>query len=102
MYFQAVKGVSPTISGVYLLPTILSQLLCAISAGKLVGKLGYYLPFSIFSAVLVSIANGLISTFTPDMSTGRWIGYQILLGAGPSSGLQMPLIAVQNKLPPSQ
>jgi hypothetical protein len=35
IYFQAVKGVSPMMSGVYLLPSILSQLLMAIISGAL-------------------------------------------------------------------
>jgi MFS family permease len=35
IYFQAVKGVSPMTSGVYLLPSILSQLLMAVVSGAL-------------------------------------------------------------------
>lgn len=35
IYFQAVKGVSPLMSGVYLLPSILSQLLSAVISGVL-------------------------------------------------------------------
>jgi hypothetical protein len=35
IYFQAVKGKSPTMSGVYILPTILSQMLLAIVSGVL-------------------------------------------------------------------
>ncbi len=35
IYFQAVKGVGPILSGVYLLPTVLPQLLGAISFGVL-------------------------------------------------------------------
>ena len=110
IYFQGVKGVSPTLSGVYLLPLILSQLLCAIGSGTLgkyhcrsgvlafaddqvVGKLGYYLPVSVFSAMLIATGCGLLSTLAPDTSTGKWIGLQILLGAGSGSGLQMVGIA---------
>jgi len=33
IYFQAVRGVSPTLSGVYILPAILSQVLFAIISG---------------------------------------------------------------------
>lgn len=33
MYFQAVRGASPTMSGVYLLPSILTQLLISIASG---------------------------------------------------------------------
>lgn len=35
LYFQAVRGVSPTMSGVYLLPSILSQMALAITSGIL-------------------------------------------------------------------
>ena len=52
-------------------------------------RVGYYIPLSITSAVIVAVASGLISTFSPGTSTGKWIGYQILLGAGRGLGLQM-------------
>ena len=35
IYFQAVKGVSPVTSGVYILPSILSQMLMAVTSGLL-------------------------------------------------------------------
>ncbi len=41
IYFQGVKGVSPTLSGIYLLPSILSQLFLAIGSGIL-GKYIYH------------------------------------------------------------
>lgn len=35
IYFQGVKGVSPTLSGVYLLPMIVAQIFTAIGSGSL-------------------------------------------------------------------
>lgn len=35
IYFQTVKGVSPTLSGVYMLPSVLSQIVTAILSGVL-------------------------------------------------------------------
>jgi hypothetical protein len=52
-------------------------------------KLGYYLPWVIVGNILTSIGNGLLSTLSPHTPTARWIGYQVLLGAGRGSGLQM-------------
>ncbi|EED16629.1 hypothetical protein TSTA_017040 [Talaromyces stipitatus ATCC 10500] len=49
-------------------------------------------------SALVSIANGLLSTFFPGTSTGEWIGYQIIAGVGRGLALQIPIIAVQNTL----
>ncbi|KAL3461910.1 major facilitator superfamily domain-containing protein [Aspergillus heterothallicus] len=119
IYFQAAKGVSPMMSGVYLLPTIIAQLIAAGLSGFLgkaslpmvqilaygtcaftVQRLGYYLPFVIVGAVFNAIADGLLSTLMPDTDAGKWIGYQILAGFGQGIGLQMPVIAVQNSLPP--
>jgi len=49
---------------------------------------GYYLPITLVGGVLIAIGNGLISTFEPGTSVGKWIGYQILLGAGTGGALQ--------------
>ena len=57
-------------------------------------KLGYYLPVSLFGAVFIAIGNGLVSTFNPGISVGKWIGYQILLGVGSGSALQMVSFAL--------
>jgi hypothetical protein len=55
----------------------------------LVGRLGYYLPFSVVGSVLVAIANGLLSSLSPGTSTGKWIGYQIIAGAGRGLAMQV-------------
>ncbi|KAL5333385.1 major facilitator superfamily domain-containing protein [Aspergillus crustosus] len=102
IYFQAVKGASPMISGVDLLPTILTQTITVAASGGLVGRVGYYTPFSVVGAALAAVANGLLSTISPHTSTGRWIGYQILLGFGRGLAMQMPILAVQNLLAPAQ
>lgn len=51
--------------------------------------------------IITSIGHGLLATLSPTTSTGKWIGYQILLGAGRGMGFQTSIIAVQNSLPPS-
>ena len=42
IYFQAVKGATPTLSGVYILPSILGQLFLAIGCGQLGKYWGSY------------------------------------------------------------
>ncbi|KAJ5591582.1 MFS multidrug transporter [Penicillium hispanicum] len=102
IYFQGVRGATPTLSGVYILPSVLGQLFAALISGKLVERVGYYLPIIAGSAALMSVSNGLLSTLAPHTSTGKWIGYQILLGVARGLGLQMPIVAVQNAMPPPQ
>ncbi|KAH6712135.1 major facilitator superfamily-domain-containing protein [Leptodontidium sp. MPI-SDFR-AT-0119] len=100
VYFQAVRDKSPTTSGVYLLPAILSQMLFGITAGVLVTRLGYYLPWAIASGALATIGTGLLTTLAPTSSTAKWVFFQIIAGAGRGMGIQMPIVAVQNHLPP--
>ncbi|KAK3681283.1 major facilitator superfamily domain-containing protein [Podospora appendiculata] len=98
IYFQAVMEASPVMSGLFLLPNIVAQLIGAVVAGVLVGKVGYYLPVSVFAGVLLTIGCGLISTYSPSTSHVAWIGYQVILGSGRGIGVQMPIIALQNFL----
>ena len=41
-YFQAVQGVSATISGVRMIPLVLSQIVSIILTGAIISKRGYY------------------------------------------------------------
>lgn len=89
IYFQSIQEASAFTSGVHLLPSIISQLITSVLSGIAVSKFGYYLPWSIVSAVLTSVGCGLISTWSPTTSIGEWIGYQIILGVGRGAGMQM-------------
>ncbi|KAK2015900.1 major facilitator superfamily transporter [Colletotrichum eremochloae] len=102
LYFQSIKGATPFQGGVDFLPTILSQLVFAVISGALVGRMGYYLPWAVFGSIVSTIGNGLISTWTPHTSSAAWIGYQVLLGAGRGSMMQMHIIAVQAASAPSR
>ncbi|KAL1653189.1 hypothetical protein SLS61_004436, partial [Didymella pomorum] len=118
-YFQAVKGEEPTLSGVHLVPTILSALLFVVVTGAMITKQGYYLPWGVFSGVSTAIGAGLISMWTPSTGSGKWIGYQIVFGVGRGAGMQVastrrkkrvdghtdasqPIVAIQNAVAPAQ
>lgn len=130
IYFQSVKGVGPSLSGVYMLPNILSGLIFVILAGALgtctpftnssstlpvttvrvkaeadisylVTRLGYYIPFAALAGTGTAIAGGLFSTWDPDTTTAFWIGSQVLYGLR-GFGVQAGLIALQNSLTPAQ
>ncbi|KAI9034972.1 MDR family MFS transporter [Aspergillus affinis] len=101
IYFQSVRGRTAIMSGVDLLPNVIAQLIAAVGSGILMGKVGYYLPWAVFGAVVTTIGNGLLTTLSPTTSTGRWIGYQILVGFGRGACMQVPMIAVQNAVTPT-
>lgn len=96
LWFQAVKGDSPTMSAVDTLPTFLSQILFAVLSGVITPRIGYLLPFGLFGNTFASIAGGLMTTLQPSTGIGKWIGYQILGGVGRGVSTQQPLQAVQS------
>lgn len=95
IWFQAVKGTTAVQSGIDSLPLILAQAVGSLAAGILITRIGYYVPFMYASIVFAAIGAGLITTFTVDISSGKWIGYQILFGLGSGLGFQQPSLAAQ-------
>ncbi|KKK15331.1 hypothetical protein P175DRAFT_0480132 [Aspergillus ochraceoroseus IBT 24754] len=98
IFFQSVRGSSAMTSGIQLLPLMLATVVSSVSVGILVTVFGYYTPFLIGSTILTAIGAGLVTSYSVDISTGKWIGYQIILGAGTGAGFQIPMTAVQTSL----
>ncbi|KAF6828035.1 MFS multidrug transporter [Colletotrichum plurivorum] len=101
IFFQSILGDSPMESGIHMLPSILSSILFTVLSGTIVSKLGYYLPWAIFAAVITAVGCGLMSTWSVTTGTGEWIGYQILYGSGRGLGMQLAIVAIQTVLPPA-
>jgi len=99
IWFQAIKGVTATESGIRNLPLILGLVIISMLSGVLVTTLGYYTPFIIISAILMSIGSALLTTLKPNSGHAEWIGYQAMFGFGVGFGMQQTLIAVQTVLP---
>ncbi|KAF2185102.1 MFS general substrate transporter, partial [Zopfia rhizophila CBS 207.26] len=99
IWFQAIKSVSATKSGIMNLPAILGLVVISMLCGGIVTLLGYYTPFMLLSSILMAIGAGLLSTFETDTNSPKWIGYQFIFGAGVGFGMQQTLIAVQTALP---
>jgi hypothetical protein len=81
------------------LPLVLALVIMSLLGGAGVTTLGYYTPFFIASTILQAVGAGLLTTFTVDTPSPKWIGYQIIYGFGVGLAMQQPLIAVQTVLP---
>ncbi|PLB49099.1 major facilitator superfamily transporter [Aspergillus steynii IBT 23096] len=101
IWFQSIKNVSATNSGLMLLPTELGMVIFSLIGATLVTVTGYYTPFIVISPVLFSIGTGLLSTLTPTSGTASWLGYQILMSAGAGLGAQNAYMVAQVGIPPS-
>lgn len=102
IWFQTIKGVNPTLSGVYYLGTVVPLVILTMMTGPLIGRIGYIAPFAIVGNALAAVGGGLIATWTPTTTTGTWIGYQIIAGVGRGMSMQLPMTAVQQGVHPSK
>jgi hypothetical protein len=69
VYFQAIKGSTPSRSGIQVLPIFMFLLPTAISGGFLTTKFGRYKPLHLIGYALLTISFGLLSTLTLAPST---------------------------------
>lgn len=98
IYFQSVKEVSASKSGIMLLPVLVGLLITLVLSGPAISIVGYYTPFMLATSVLMPIGAGLMTTFAVDASLGSLISFQALLGLGAGIGLQAPQVAAQTVL----
>jgi EmrB/QacA subfamily drug resistance transporter len=96
LYLQVVRGVSATLSGVYLLPMVLGLLVTSITSGQLISKRGRYKVFPIIGTALVSVALFLLSRLSETTPTAVMWLYFLVLGLGLGLILQVLVIVAQN------
>ncbi|CAG9954499.1 unnamed protein product [Clonostachys rosea f. rosea IK726] len=99
LWHQVIKEVDAVQSGIRLLPLILGVVVCALLAGALVSKFGYYNIFMILGSIILPIGEGLLTTWNVDTPFSQWVGYQAMIGIGIGFGQQQPMIAIQTLLP---
>ena len=96
VFLQIVKGLSPTESGLRMVPLMGGTLVTSILAGQLVSRTGKYKLFPIIGTTIVTISLLLISRMTAETGTLAASLYMLLLGLGLGFVMQVLIIAVQN------
>ncbi|KAF2750771.1 hypothetical protein M011DRAFT_396133 [Sporormia fimetaria CBS 119925] len=99
LYFQAVLGATPILSGVYLLPTALSLSFVSAFTGIYIRKTGQYLPPIWAGMFIMTLGFGLFIDLDQYSSWAKIIIYQIIAGIGVGPNFQAPLIALQSLVP---
>ncbi|TDZ27560.1 Efflux pump dotC [Colletotrichum sidae] len=100
LYFQGVQGVSSLLSGVYLLPYVLSLSLMSALAGYVIRKTGNYFYLIVGGMFVATLGFGLFNDLPLERDLTRIVLYQIVAGLGIGPNFQSPLIAVQTSVEP--
>jgi hypothetical protein len=101
-FFQVVRGISPTISGVYLLPLMAGLLVVSIGSGRVISKTGKYRFFPIAGTAAMTLGLYLLSLMGVGSSTWQDALYMLVLGMGIGGVMQVLVIIVQNGVPHSE
>lgn len=100
LYFQAIRGATPILSGVYLLPTAIALAVGSLGTGFVVAKTGQFLPPIYFAFFFMTLGYGLFIDFDAYSGWAKLIIYQIIAGIGVGPMFQAPLIALQAHIAP--
>jgi EmrB/QacA subfamily drug resistance transporter len=101
-YFQVVRGVSPTLSGVRLLPLMAGLLIVSIGSGQLISRTGRYRFWPIAGAATMTLGLYLLSLMGVATSSALDALYMLVLGMGIGGVMQVLVIIVQNAVPHSE
>ena len=96
LFLQIVKGMSPTESGLRMIPLMGGTLFTSILSGQIASRTGRYKIFPIIGTTMVTIALFLISKMTAETTNLTIALLMLLLGFGLGFVMQMLIIAVQN------
>src|SRR6185503_15644895 len=96
LFLQIVKDMSPTESGLRMIPLMGGTLTTSILAGQIASRTGRYKIFPVIGTTMVTLALFLISRMTAETTNLMIAGYMLLLGFGLGFVMQMLIIAVQN------
>ena len=95
-FMQTVKGASPTMSGLRLIPMMAGIFAASITAGILLSKGWRYRYFPIGGTLVTSVGLVLLSTVGVDTSGWLMGVYMLIFGLGIGSVMQILTTAVQN------
>jgi EmrB/QacA subfamily drug resistance transporter len=98
VYLQIVRGVSPTASGMQMLPMMAGMLTTSILSGQLISRTGRYRHFPILGTGVMTGGLFMLSRLTSGSGTPLTSALMLTLGVGLGMVMQVLVIVVQNSV----
>ncbi|RRQ89547.1 MDR family MFS transporter [Streptomyces griseofuscus] len=95
-FLQVVHGVSPTMSGVYMLPMVFGLLLSSTVSGQIVSRTGRWKVFPVTGTAVTAIGLLLLHRLDETSSTAEMSTYFFVFGLGLGLVMQVLVLIVQN------
>ncbi|MFK0212613.1 DHA2 family efflux MFS transporter permease subunit [Streptomyces sp. NPDC090298] len=97
-FLQVVQGVTPTMSGVHMLPMVLGLLTTSTASGQIVSRTGRWKVFPIAGTALTCVGLLLLHRLTETSSTWSMSLCFFVFGAGLGLVMQVLVLVVQNSV----
>ncbi|MET7757817.1 MFS transporter [Streptomyces sp. NPDC005389] len=98
-FLQVVQGVTPTKSGVHMLPMVAAILVTSTVTGQIVSRTGRWKVFPIAGTAVTCLGLLLLHGLTETSSTGEMSVYFFVFGVGLGLVMQVLVLVVQNAVP---
>ena len=98
LYFQAVRGASPTYSGVLIMPIVVVQACVGLAAGAIMFRYGWVKPLIWGGMGLMTLGFGLFISLGASASMPTTVIIEIVAALGVGCAFQAPLIAYQSAI----
>ncbi|WNM34843.1 MFS transporter [Streptomyces sp. Li-HN-5-11] len=95
-FLQVVHGVSPTLSGVHMLPMVFGMLLASTGSGQIVSRTGRWKVFPVVGTAVTTIGLLLLHRLDEHSSAAEMSGYFFVFGLGLGLVMQVLVLIVQN------
>ncbi|MFF1353123.1 DHA2 family efflux MFS transporter permease subunit [Streptomyces sp. NPDC058297] len=95
-FLQVVQGISPTLSGVHMLPMVIGLLLSSTASGQIVSRTGRWKVFPIVGTGVTTLGLLLLHQLDENSSTGEMSAYFFVFGLGLGLVMQVLVLIVQN------
>lgn len=102
LYMQIVHGVTPTESGLMMLPMVLGMMVAAIGSGRITARTGSIRPFPIVGSAIAAAAMLGLSRIGADTDLWFVMALMAVLGLGLGNCMQPLTVIVQNAVPPKE
>lgn len=95
-FLQVVHGVSPTMSGVHMLPMVFGLLLSSTVSGQIVSRTGRWKVFPVVGTAVTTLGLLLLHQLDADSGDGEMSAYLFVFGLGLGLVMQVLVLVVQN------
>jgi EmrB/QacA subfamily drug resistance transporter len=102
LFQQVVRGLTPTESGLQLIPIMAGVLIASIVSGQVITRTGRYKAWPIAGTATAAVGLLLLSGLRPDTSVAIAGLEMLVLGLGLGMVMQVLVLAVQNAVPYEQ